>query len=68
MHFESYKSFYETLFKKRERKTTAEIKEFLNATDVPKLSKGQVKLCEEDVTEKDLNTPLSYKKIEIKDS
>ena len=46
------KDFYEALFKKREQKTTAEIKNFLNAIDVPKLSENQVKLCEKDLTEK----------------
>ena len=48
------KDFYEALFKKRKQKTTAKIKNFLNAIDVPKLSKNQVKLCEEDLTKKDL--------------
>ena len=46
------KDFYETLFKKREQKTTAKIKIFLNAIDVPKLSENQVKLCEKDLIEK----------------
>ena len=32
----------------------AEIKDFLNIVDVPKLSEDQVKLCEEDLIEKDL--------------
>ena len=48
------KDFYEALFKKREQKTTAEIKDFLNVIDVPKLSENQVKLCEEDLTKNDL--------------
>ena len=52
------KDFYEALFKKREQKTTAEIKDFLNVIDVPKLSEDQVKLCEEDLTEKDLYKSL----------
>ena len=52
------KDFYEALFKKREQKTTAEIKTFLNVIDVPKLSEDQVKLCEEDLTEKDLYKSL----------
>ena len=52
------KDFYEALFKKREQKTTAEIKDFLNVIDVPKLSEDQVKLCEEDLTEKDLYNSL----------
>ena len=52
------KDFYEALFKKREQKTTAKIKDFLNVIDVPKLSEDQVKLCEEDLTEKDLYKSL----------
>ena len=36
----------------------AEIKDFLNALDVPNLSEGHVKLCEKDLTEKDLYKPL----------
>ena len=48
------KDFHEVLFKKREQKTTAEIKDFLNVIDVPKLSEDQVKFCEEDLTKKDL--------------
>ena len=52
------KDFYEALFKKREQKTTAEIKDFLNVIDVPKLSEDQVKLCEEDLTKKDLYKSL----------
>ena len=48
------KDLYEALFKKREQKTTAKIKIFLNAIDVPKLSKDHVKLCEEDLTKKDI--------------
>ena len=38
--------------KKREQKTTAEIKDFLNAIDFQKLSEDQVKLCEEDLPKK----------------
>ena len=52
------KDFYEELFKKREQKTTAKIKDFLNFIDVPKLSEDQVKLCKEDVTKKDLYKSL----------
>ena len=52
------KDFYEALFKKREQKTTTEIKDFLNVIDVPKLSEDQTKLCEEDLTEKDLYNSL----------
>ena len=52
------KDFYKALFKKREQKTAAEIKDFLNVTDVPKLSEDQIKLSEEDLTEKDLYKSL----------
>ena len=44
--------FYKILFKKREQKTTAEKRDFLNAIDVPKLSEDQVKLYEEDFNQK----------------
>ena len=47
------KDFYEALFKKREQKTTAEIKDFLNVIDFLKLFEDQVKNYEEDLTEKD---------------
>ena len=50
--------FYKALFKKRKQETTDEIKDFLNVIDVPKLSEDQVKLCEEDLTEKDLYKSL----------
>ena len=46
MYFKSNKRFYEALFKTREQKTTAEIKDILNVIDVSKLSEDQVKLCE----------------------
>ena len=36
----------------------AEINDFLNALDVPNLSEDQVKLCEKDLTKKDLYKPL----------
>ena len=52
------KDFYEALFKKREQETTAKVKDFLNAIDVPKLSDDQVKLREEDLTEKSLYKSL----------
>ena len=52
------KDFYEALFKKPEHKTTAEIRDFLNVIDVPKSSEDQVKLCEEDLTKKDLYKSL----------
>ena len=52
------KDFYEALFKKRGQNTTTKIKYFFNVIDVSKLSKNQVKLCEEDLTEKDLYKSL----------
>ena len=52
------KDFYETLFKKREQKATAKKKDFLNVIDVLKISEDQVKLCEEDLTKKDLYKSL----------
>ena len=58
MYLNHIKDFYEALFKKREQKTTAEIKDFLNVIDVSKLSEDQVKLCEEELTEKDLYNSL----------
>ena len=36
----------------------AEINDFLNALDVPNLSEDQIKLCEKDLTKKDLYKPL----------
>ena len=48
------KDFHEAFFKKREQNTTAKIKDFLNAIDVPKLSEDQIKLCEEDLNQKKL--------------
>ena len=35
------KNIYEALFKKREQKTTAEIKDFVNVIDVSKVSEDQ---------------------------
>ena len=51
---ECIKEFYETLFKKREQKIVTEIKSFLSHINIPKLSEDKRKLCEEDLTEKDL--------------
>ena len=52
------KDFYEAFFKNREQKTSVEIKDFVSVIDVLKLSEDQVKLCEEDLTEKDLYKSL----------
>ena len=35
-------------------KNAIEMEKFFSDIDIPKLSKNQVKLCEEDLTEKDL--------------
>ena len=48
------RQFYETLFKKREQKAAGEIKSFLNQINIPRLSEDKAKLCEKDLTEKDL--------------
>ena len=52
------KDFCEAPFKKREQQNTTEIKDFLNVINVPKLSEDQAKLCEEDLTGKDLYNSL----------
>ena len=46
------------LFKKRTQKTAAEIKSFLRQLNIPKLPEDKSKLCEEDLTEKDLYDSL----------
>ena len=51
---EPMREFYETLFKTREQKTKIEKKIFFSDVDIPKLSENQVKICEENLTEKDL--------------
>ena len=51
---EHIREFYETLFKTREQKTKIEKKIFFSDVDIPKLSENQVKICEENLTEKDL--------------
>ena len=38
--------------KTAKKKTTAEIQDFLNVINVPKLSQDQVKLCDDDLTKK----------------
>ena len=55
---EYIREFYETLFKKRKQKTAAEIKNFLRQLNIPKLPEDKSKLCEEDLTEKDLYDSL----------
>ena len=46
--------FYGTLFKKLKQKTAAEIKSYLSRINIPKLSEDKAKLCEANLTEKDL--------------
>ena len=46
--------FFETLFKTREQKTETEMENFFSDVDIPKLYENQVKLCEENLTEKHL--------------
>ena len=54
-HFRTYlREFYETIFKRREHRTAAEIKIFLSNVDIPKLIDDKAKLCEKDLTEEDL--------------
>ena len=48
------RQFYETLFKKCEQKSPAEIKRFLNHINIPRLSEEKAKFCEKDLSEKDL--------------
>ena len=55
---EHIREFYETLFKTQEQKTAIEMETFFSGVDIPKLSKNQSKLCEENVTEKDLYNSL----------
>ena len=55
---EHIRKFYETLFKTWEQKTEIEMEHFFSDVDIPKLSENQVKLCEENLTEKDLYNSL----------
>ena len=58
---EYIREFYETLFKKCKQKAAAEIKNFLRQLIIPKLPEDKSKLCEEDLTEKDLCGSLKRK-------
>ena len=51
---ECTKKIYENLFKKHEQKTATEIQGFLSHTNIPKFSEDKAKLCDEDLTIKDL--------------
>ena len=42
----------------REQKTKIKMKKFFSDVDIPKLSDNQEKLCEENLTEKDLYNSL----------
>ena len=59
---ECIREIYETLFKKRKQKTTAEIKSFLSHFNIPKFSEDKSKLSDEDLTEKDLYGSLQIMK------
>ena len=48
------KEFYETIFEKRKQKTATEIKTFFSHINLSKLSQDKVKICEEDLIEKEL--------------
>ena len=52
------REFYENLFKTREQKNKIEMEDLFSDVDIPKLSENQVKLCEENLTEKDLYKSL----------
>ena len=55
---ECIKEIYETPFKKRKQKMVVEIKSFLKYLNIPKFSEDKSKLCEKDLTEKDLYDSL----------
>ena len=55
---EHIREFYKTLFKTREQKTKIEMENFFSDVDILELSEYQVKLCEENLTEKDFYNPL----------
>ena len=55
---EYIRKLYETLFKKHKQKTAAEIENFLRHFNIPKLLENKSKLCEEDLTKKDLYNSL----------
>ena len=52
------REFYESLFKARGQKNKIEMEDLFSDVDIPKLSENQVKLCEENLTEKDLYKSL----------
>ena len=55
---EHIREFYKTLFKTQEEKTKTEMENFFSDVDILELSEYQVKLCEENLTEKDFYNPL----------
>ena len=55
---EYIRELYETLFKKHKQKTAAEIENVLRHLNIPKLLEDKSKLCEEDLTKKDLYNSL----------
>ena len=59
---EHIREFYETLFKTWGQKTAIEMETFFSDPDILKLSENQEKLCEENLTEKDLYNSLKSMK------
>ena len=51
-------NLYETLFKKRERKTAIEMENFFSDIEIAELSENQAKLCDGGLTKKDLYNSL----------
>ena len=57
-HILEHIEFYEALCKTLEQKTAIKMETFFSDVDIPKPSENQVKLCEENLTEKDLYKSL----------
>ena len=55
---EHLREFYKTLFKTWEQKTAIEMEKNFSDVGIPKLPENQAKLCDEDLTEKDLYNSL----------
>ena len=51
-------NFTELFSKRGEQKTKIEMESFFSDVDIPKLSENRVKLCEENLTEKDFYNSL----------
>ena len=55
---ERMREFYETLFKTPEQKSKKEMEVFFSYVYIPKLLENQIKLCKDNLTEKDLYNSL----------